>query len=177
MYACQADIDSAYRRIPIKPADRWAAAVTFVHKGQKLVARHVAMPFGAVSSVHAWDRIAKLLQHIACTLLMLPTLVYVDDFHGSERDATIGHAKDCFARVVDALLGPGAVAKKKLVHGNPLEVLGLLVTVWPQSVCCKPSPDKVEAWLCAIRASLASGEMSPGDASKTAGGCVCIIHV
>ena len=142
-----------------------------------MVARHVAMPFGAVSSVHAWDRIAKLLQHIACTLLMLPTLVYVDDFHGSERDATVGHAKDCFARVVNALLGPGAVAKKKLVHGNPLEVLGLIVTVWPQSVCCKPSPDKVSKWLRIINDAAVNGVLNPGSASKLAGSLPGTAHV
>ena len=171
LYVFQADINSAYRRIPIRPADRWAAAITFIHDGNVAVARHVAMPFGAISSVHAWDRIAKFLQHIAHTLLMLPALVYVDDFHGAERVATVGHANRCFARMVDALLGPGAVAVKKLLHGNPLEVLGLIVTVQEIGVCCKPSPDKVRKWVHIIDAAIESSSRGPGSASKLAGLC------
>ena len=127
------------------------------------------MPFGAVSSVHAWDRIAKLLQVIAHALLMIPAFVYVDDFHGSERPETIDHAKSCFARVVNALLGPGAIADKKLASGNPLEVLGLQVTIDPSGISCKPSPDKLRKWSARILQAVATAQMRPGDASKLAG--------
>ena len=80
-------------------------------------------------------------------------------------------------RLVRALLGNTAISPHKLAHGSPLTILGLEVRTCLDGVTFKPSPDKVETWLCAIRASLASGEMSLGDASKTAGGCVCLIHV
>ena len=67
----KADIDSAYRRIPISPAHRWAACVTFLCNGVVYSATHYGMPFGAVASVHAWDRVGALICRIArrfCTL-------------------------------------------------------------------------------------------------------------
>ena len=62
----KADIDAAYRRIPLKPSQRHLAAVVFLLAGLPLIIFHQAMPFGAKASVHAWDRIGKsacLLQH------------------------------------------------------------------------------------------------------------------
>ena len=53
----KADIDAAFRRIPIKP-EHWPFAFVFFHTMHGImVAGHYAMPFGAVASVHAWDRI------------------------------------------------------------------------------------------------------------------------
>jgi hypothetical protein len=89
----------------------------FRHLGVVWIVRHVSMPFGALSSVHAWDRVAKLLLRIARVLLRfgsstivvwhhfsgllftrLALLVYVDDFHGGELPRSCEHAKWCFAR-------------------------------------------------------------------------------
>ena len=55
----KADIDAAYRRIPLKPSQRHLAAVVFLLAGLPLIIFHQAMPFGAKASVHAWDRIGK----------------------------------------------------------------------------------------------------------------------
>ena len=72
----KADIDSAYRRVPIKPSDRWAAFVAFAADFQgartSFVSGHYAMPFGAVGSVHSWDRIGALLVHIIRWQLRIP---------------------------------------------------------------------------------------------------------
>jgi hypothetical protein len=57
----KADIDSAFRRIPIKKSHRdlaWTAWRT----GNKVgMAKHYCMPFGAIASVHYWDRIGMTL--------------------------------------------------------------------------------------------------------------------
>ena len=37
---------------------------------------HWAMPFGAVGSVVAWDRIGEMIAHIATKLLHIPLLRY-----------------------------------------------------------------------------------------------------
>ena len=155
----KADIDAAYRRVPIDPADRWAAAVAFTCKGKVVLAQHAAMPFGAVSSVHAWDRVAKLLLRVARVLLKMPLLAYVDDFLGAETAETAGHGKECFARVVRALLGGSAIADAKLEHGPCLVVLGLVVEVSATGVRCKPSPDKVVKWLQRMGEASAEGLM------------------
>lgn len=118
----KADIKGAYRRIPIRPDHRWAAAVCWAGEGTVHFAQHLAMPFGAVSSVHAWDRVAKLLMAIGRRLLKLPLLVYVDDFHGADMPGSAQHGINCFARIVRAVLGKDAVAEDKLEAGNPLQV-------------------------------------------------------
>ena len=139
------------------------------HNGRIVLAQHVSMPFGAVSSVHAWDRVAKLLCRIARVLLKIPMLVYVDDFHSAEKPETGEHAKLCFARIVRALLGSRAVADAKLEHGNPLIVLGIVFTPTPLGVWCKPSPDKIAKRTELLIENLRCGTMLPGSAKKMAG--------
>ena len=42
--------------------------------------QHIAFPFGATSSTHAWERVGAAIAHLARTLLKLPVLRYVDDY-------------------------------------------------------------------------------------------------
>ena len=51
------------------------------------------MPFGALASVRAWDRVAILLRHLALAFLWLPILCFVDDYFSGERAAIVSHAK------------------------------------------------------------------------------------
>ena len=53
----QADIDSAFRRIPIRPDHRMYANVVFKCNDQTLVAQHLSVMFGSVASVHHWERV------------------------------------------------------------------------------------------------------------------------
>ena len=46
----KADVDSAYRRIPVKKEHRWVAGVAFKAKGRAYKAMHYACPFGAAAS-------------------------------------------------------------------------------------------------------------------------------
>ena len=68
------DIDSAFRRVPIRPDHRWAAYVGFVHRGTTCLAGHLSMPFGAASSVFAWDRVGAAITKIARVTLKIPLL-------------------------------------------------------------------------------------------------------
>ena len=43
------DIDSAFRRVPLRERDRWAAGIAFKLGKEIFVSRHAACPFGAVS--------------------------------------------------------------------------------------------------------------------------------
>ena len=121
----KADVDSAYRRGPIRAEDRWAAYVAFTVQGIPYVARHNALMFGAVSAAHGWNRIGQLLAFLAVAELSIPVLRYVDDFFCAERPETAQHAASCFVRLVRALLGSSAIADHKTCVGNPLEILGL----------------------------------------------------
>ena len=165
----KADIDSAYRRVPIDPLDRWAAWIAFLHDGVTYVARHNALPFGATSAVHGWNRVGECLAFLARRYLKIPVLRFVDDFFSSEPPSTAAHAASCFTRFVELLLGSGAVAAHKTCWGQSLEVLGLNVSSSTSGVCCMPSPNKVTKWIGRLHDALDSNKLLPGQASKLAG--------
>ena len=81
----KADIDSAFRRVPLQDSHKWAAVVAYIHDGVPWVAQHHAMPFGATASVSAWHRVGGLLLELARRLLQLPIYRYVDDYFAAER--------------------------------------------------------------------------------------------
>lgn len=165
----KADIDSAYRRVPLLPEHRKYANIMFLFNDVVYVCAHLAMMFGAVASVHAWHRVACLLRAIARRCLKLPMLCFVDDFFSVESSSAAEHAKQCFARLVRACLGDSAVAPHKLSHGNPLEILGIDVTLSDSGVTFWPAPAKVAKWLAEIERFLSLGVMHAGEASKLAG--------
>ena len=118
---------------------------------QVMASRHAACPFGAIGSVHAWERVGAGIAFIIRKLLMIAGYRYVDDFFAAERHVvillarascsvycvqsrkeTIDHALSCIARVADALLGPGAAAPNKLHTGMSL------VSSWACGCRCLP---------------------------------------
>ena len=165
----KADIDAAYRRVPVMPAHRWLLWVAVYLEGTTYVSRHNSMPFGCIGSVHAWNRVGAFLAHIAIHLLHLPLLRYVDDYFTLDHGECAEHGMRCFARVVECLLGRGALAADKLECGMPLEILGIIVSVEGRGVSLWPSPHKMEKWLLQIREAIACGTLSAGDASKLVG--------
>ena len=130
----KADIDAAYRRLPISPEHAWAAGIVYMFEGVAWCSVHHAAPFGATSSVEAWHRVGALLASIATEFLRIPVLRYVDDYFSVERCETNEHAMTCFARLVRALLGQSAIAERKLECGPSLVVLGMLVNPSPKGV-------------------------------------------
>ena len=85
----KADIDAAFRRIPVRDDHTWAAAVTWSYGGEPWVARHIGMPFGAAASGIAWRKIGHLLLMLGRTLLGLPLYRYVDDYFAADRYGVI----------------------------------------------------------------------------------------
>ena len=63
------------------------------HDCQVFAAKHYALPFGAVSSVYAWEKVGSLLCQLARKYLNLAIFRYVDDFFGPERYASWVHTK------------------------------------------------------------------------------------
>ncbi len=62
----KADIDAAYRRIPIRDRHLEYGYVVFLYQGTPMISGHLAMPFGAVASVHNWDRIGYGVVSLLC---------------------------------------------------------------------------------------------------------------
>ena len=99
------DVDSAFRRIPLRPDHRWAAAVAYMVQGQvctppsnshlfctkyacmlqAYVSVHNACPFGSCSAVYNWERVGAMLATLARRVFKLAVLRYVDDCFGLER--------------------------------------------------------------------------------------------
>ena len=163
------DVDSAFRRIPICPEHRWAAHIAFKHKDIIWIAGHLSMPFGASSSVFAWDRVGAALERIIRVLLKIPVLRYVDDFFTADRPACVKHAMECVVRVIRALLGPSSIAERKVECGLPLEVLGVTIDADEHGAVFWPSEDKVEKWLATLDDTLKRRSLHAGAARKLAG--------
>jgi hypothetical protein len=163
------DVDSAFRRVPLMPAHRWAAGIVFRLRDRFVIANHVATPFGAASSNHSWDRVGRVIELIARRLLRIGILRYVDDFFAPERRETMQHAATCMTRLVRVLLGVAAVSDSKVEWGSILTILGVLVSPTGQGITFQPSPDKREKWIKIIRAALDVRQLWPGQASKLVG--------
>ena len=165
----KADIDSAFRRIPIKPQHRQFAHIVFRCDGSIIVSKHLSLPFGAVASVHHWERIGEFIKTVARRLLHLPVLRYVDDFFAAELAGCEEHSKNIFARLVRCMLGRDSIAGRKLLHGNPLPILGVAVEINLGGITFIPEPDKLEKWRKQIKAALDCGHLCGGEASRLAG--------
>ena len=169
-HVLKVDVDSAFRRVPIAPEDRWAAYVAFLHNGDIKVAGHLAMPFGASSSVFAWDRVGAAIVRIARVLLKIPLLRWTDDLFTAERQACIEHCRDCVVRLVKALLGPSSVAPHKVMSGLPLEVLGVVVEADEAGAAFWPSENKIIKWSAEIELALCRKSLAAcGGGKKIAG--------
>ena len=165
----KADIKSAYRRIPIRPKDRWMSWVVLMVEGRVRIARHNAAMFGARGSVVAWDRVGEMVRQIVSSKLKLSSLRWVDDYFGVEPEGTVEHAKECFARVVKALLGQDAIEESKLQCGNPLTILGIDAVVKANEVIMWPTETKLTQWKRELQVCIDTERMSSGAASKLAG--------
>ncbi len=165
----KADMDAAYRRVPLRPADQWAAHIAFRVGLVTFISGHLCMPFGAVASVHAWDRVGSLLCHLGRRLLGIPLLRYVDDYLSCDRPACVSHAMLCSVRLIRLLLGPTAISQRKLGHGSSLIVLGLVFSATVQhGISCWPSADKISKWIRILQEAVQRMHLSPGRAGKLA---------
>ena len=170
----------------------WAAAVAFMYKGIPYVSTHHATPFGATSSVWSWERVGAAITHMARVILKIPAHRYVDDLFGADRFVACllslsmckyaahitfacvrkecaEHAMKCVRRLVEALLGHGAVADKKAEWGISLQILGVDVAPEVSGYKCKLSKKKAEKCAQMIEAALSTKVLQPGCAMKLAG--------
>ena len=166
----KADIASAFRRIPLLPAHRWAAGIMYMQGCRVLQATHLSCPFGATASVFNWERVGRFLRKIVRKLLHLAMFEYVDDYFAAERPEVAEHAMLCFARVVRAVLGKTAIAADRLLFGPTLEVLGVVVKLSHDRFTMSPCEKKLRKSLVMMKAALAEGGvLRRGCASKLAG--------
>ena len=169
----KADVDAAFRRVPLPAAQRRFAWVAFRHKGSVLMCQHYALAFGMIGSVFGWDAIGALLCILLRRLLFLPLLRWVDDFYAVVRQGkgrlVSQHALSCLSRVVRAFLGPSSLADHKLCEGPDTTIIGLVFMYIQGFVTVKISADKRIKWLAQIKDILKSKTLSLRQAQKLAG--------
>lgn len=105
------------------------------------------------------------------------------------RPECLEHALQCFARLVRLLLGPTALADRKMASGHDLLVrvvaslsawavfgagptlcvLGISVVFDKVGYMCRPDDVKVRKWIRCVKDALDTGVLRPGEASKLAG--------
>ena len=165
----KADIDAAFRRIPLMTEHYWAAVIAFIFNGEVMISAHRASPFGAASSVHAWERIGALICKLARKYLHMAVFRYVDDFFAPERPDVLEHAMHCFARLVRLLLGSSAIAARKLECGRSLVILGVQISLEATGYCCRPAAEKALKCIAVMEEALSRGVLHSGCAQKLAG--------
>ena len=136
MWLWKADIDSAFRRIPIMPSQRSFAWVALRTDSGLVVAQHLSIPFGSSASGYHWDRIGTsigyhvphfctplrllctgaLVTAIARRILHLPVLRFVDDYFAMDRGAVAKHSLTLFARWV--LHRPGMHGPRRRIRAD-----------------------------------------------------------
>ena len=163
------DVNAAYRRLPIMPEHRWAAGVVYRFKQQVMASVHYAMPFGAIASVHEWEKLGGLLLEVVLLLLRVVCFRYVDDFFGAEPMETLEHTLGCVVRVVRALLGVTSISDDKVDCGPGLRVLGVDIEITIDWYCCRPAKETLLKCLLVINMALELGVLTTGDAMKLAG--------
>ena len=74
--------------------------------------------------------------------------------------------------MVRCFLGHAAIAEKKLDHGNPLEVLGVDVSIDSEGISFQPNSDKRAKWSHAMEEALRSQRSSlPDRLMRSRGSC------
>jgi hypothetical protein len=113
--------------------------------------------------------VGQFLQEAALHVCRIPTGRWVDDFFAIEPAATAEHAMQCFERVVVALMGAGTFAQEKMVCSNPIDLLGLTVSIAHGKVTVCPNEEKQLKWLRDVSVALDTSTLCATKAEKLAG--------
>ena len=152
----KADFKSAYRAIPILPDDLVFARVLLVSPfdGELYVATQLAMPFGAVGAVYAWDGLAAAVCGILAELFHVPVIRYVDDLFLVVPSGLDLVAHRCVHPCV-RLLGLTLDLPKSPLPSDKGVLLGVSVAFLGDEVIFEGEPAKVRFWLSQLEESAA----------------------
>ena len=123
------DLEKAYRQVPVSSASL-AYSVALVHsvEGQPHYFVSQSLPFGACSSVYAFNRISHSLKFLAQKLLKGVLTVFYDDFPILEPAASAGLFDGMLSKFL-SILGwhHATTGKKGLSFAESFDVLGATV--------------------------------------------------
>ena len=121
------DLKSAYKQLPLSPAEQCKAIVTIKHPGQSEPAGYVChtLPFGACSSVLHFNRVSALLRRVMLEMDILSSLYYDD--YPVVSPAYLGKSTEASFTSVMRLLGFKIADDKDKPFSVRSETLGVIV--------------------------------------------------
>ena len=124
----KADHEAAYKQLPIAPADQRTAVVALRHPHSKQWFGFITrtLVFGSVAAVLRYNIISGIRSTIFARPMLIPLLIYFDDFAALLKAGLAEKALIAFARFFD-ILGFQLKAGKSSV-GNKITFIGLLGT-------------------------------------------------
>ena len=79
------DLKSAFRNVPLDQRHKWCSWSAWKAGGLVMMARHLAAPFGWVSSCYNFHRLGEFIIQALTRLLRTPCSRYIDDFLGASK--------------------------------------------------------------------------------------------
>ena len=127
-----------------------------------------SFPFGAISAVHAWSRVAEALMVIARRMFHIPLIRYVDDIRGVEiADSRLTYQIVC--NIMDAITGLSRKFAKSHPPSDQMVDLGVLVTIQANQCLLEPPDEKRTKWRNLISQILLDDALSPTGSGELVG--------
>ena len=169
----KSDFKAAYRGCPIS-AGHLKLAVILAQEplpsggAQTHRLQQLAMPFGAVGAVYAWDRLGAFLTAVLTDLFYIPASRYVDDLFLIDYSECADEARAIMLEVVN-LLGFTLEEAKTPPPSFTQDILGVKVEITDSELLLTPEPRKVALWIQMINIALDKSSLGLADAMKLAG--------
>ena len=167
------DHASAYKWLPLQPDHARYAAVALQSPvdGNWYSFTPRALMFGSVASVLHYTCLSRIIASLACRLLGIPMVGYIDDFGALCRTELLAEARVAFRILCNAI---GVELKSsKADAGNSITFLGLKGT-FPSTanigqLLVSLPPEKAEKWAKLIDAVVSTGSINHSTLEKLIG--------
>ena len=166
----KSDFVSAYNTLPIRPGHRRFCRVIvkdpqtqFLREFESYVAQ-----FGAVSSVHSWDRFGAFCQRVCCWI-GVPFSRFVDDLLSVMYAKYAKRLHRLLRKIICDLIG-WQLDPKKDECANPIVGLGIQVSSpCPSKIDLVLPQDKKDKWSAGVRETLSADRATSAQMSKHQG--------
>ena len=166
----KSDFKAAYRGCPVSLQHLRLSCILVQNpsSGSVVRFRQLAMPFGAVGAVYAWDRLGAFLTAVLQDVFLVAASRYVDDLFLVDYESTASEARSTMLAVV-TLLGFTLEEAKTPRPASSQDILGIRVTLTDTELCIAPEPRKVALWLDCLSTAVTRGYLCLRDSSKLCG--------
>ena len=171
------DLEDAFRHLPTNPVDGRVSCVSVFcpSTGKAAIFRQAAMPFGSVTSVHAFARLSEAIRTILVRLFKVISTAYVDDFSLVDAAGTAGSV----SYTVECLLTSLGIrfsrkSTKRMPFRSSFRILGveLLLNSWVANdlkIVVRNTQDRKSELEEELDAIDALGRLSPWEAARLRG--------